>query len=118
MFIVDRKKDVIIAGGYNIYPLEVEDVLYKHPDIRICAVIGLPDEEKSEIPVAVVIPHPGHKLDGAEIIAYCRKNLSAYKCPRRVYTVEEMPLGPSNKILKRTLKDWYTQGTGKLIEVK
>lgn len=118
IFIVDRKKDVIIAGGYNIYPLEVEDLLYQHPDIRICAVIGLPDKDKSEIPVAVAIPHPGHTLDGAEIIAYCRKNLSAYKCPRRVFTVADMPLGPSNKILKRTLRDWYVEGNGKLIEVK
>ncbi len=118
LFIVDRKKDVIISGGYNIYPLEVEDLLYQHPDIRICAVIGLPDKDKSEIPVAVAIPHPGHTLDAAEIIAYCRKNLSAYKSPRRVYTVDEMPLGPSNKILKRTLRDWHTEGQGKLKEVQ
>ncbi|MDF2367140.1 MAG: AMP-binding protein [Sneathiella sp.] len=118
LFIVDRKKDVIISGGYNIYPLEVEDLLYQHPDIRICAVIGLPDKDKSEIPVAVVIPHAGHTLDATEIIAYCRKNLSAYKSPRRVYTVDEMPLGPSNKILKRTLRDWHTEGQRKLREVQ
>ncbi|MEX0583100.1 MAG: AMP-binding protein, partial [Sneathiella sp.] len=118
LFIVDRKKDVIISGGYNIYPLEVEDLLYQHPDIRICAVIGLPDKDKSEIPVAVAIPHAGHMLDAAEIIAFCRKNLSAYKSPRRVYTVDEMPLGPSNKILKRTLRDWHTEGQGKLREVQ
>ncbi|MCC3306763.1 class I adenylate-forming enzyme family protein [Sneathiella sp. HT1-7] len=118
LFIVDRKKDVIISGGYNIYPLEVEDLLYQHPSIRICAVIGLPDKDKSEIPVAVVIPHAGHTLDAANIIAFCRKNLSAYKSPRRVYTVDDMPLGPSNKILKRTLRDWYTEGQGKLKEVQ
>ncbi|WP_339635588.1 AMP-binding protein [uncultured Sneathiella sp.] len=118
LFIVDRKKDVIISGGFNIYPLEVEDLLYQHPDIRICAVIGLPDENKSEIPVAVAIPHAGHRLDGAEIIAYCRKNLSVYKSPRRVYTVDEMPLGPTNKILKRTLRDWHAEGQGKLREVQ
>jgi len=118
VFIVDRKKDVIISGGYNIYPLEVEDLLYQHPDIRVCAVIGLPDEEKSEIPVAVIIPNAGAKLDGKAIISYCRDNMSAYKSPRRVYTVEDMPLGPSGKILKRTLRDWYTQDNGKLKEVQ
>ncbi|MBV1864728.1 MAG: AMP-binding protein [Rhodobacteraceae bacterium] len=117
LFIVDRKKDVIISGGFNIYPLEVEDLLYSHADIRVCAVIGLPDKDKGEIPVAVVIPHDGHDLDGAAIIAFCREKLSAYKSPRRVFTVADMPLGPTGKILKRTLRDWYGQGQGKLIEV-
>ncbi len=110
LFVVDRKKDVIISGGYNIYPLEVEDLLYTHPDVRVCAVIGLPDPDKGEIPVAVVIPNPGGAVDSQELIAFCRRNVSAYKAPRRVLTVDEMPLGPSGKILKRTLRDWARDG--------
>ena len=110
LFIVDRKKDVIISGGYNIYPLEVEDLLYTHPDVRVCAVIGLPDETKGEIPVAVVIPNAGKAVDGKALIAFCRENLSAYKCPRKVFGVDDMPLGPSGKILKRELRDWAKAG--------
>ncbi|MGM0583726.1 MAG: class I adenylate-forming enzyme family protein [Pseudomonadota bacterium] len=110
LFVVDRKKDVIISGGYNIYPLEVEDLLYTHEDVRVCAVIGLPDADKGEIPVAVVIGHAGRLLDGKGIIEFCRRRVSAYKAPRRVFTVEDMPLGPSGKILKRTLRDWARDG--------
>ncbi len=110
LFIVDRKKDVIIAGGYNIYPLEVEDLLYQHPAVAVCAVIGLPDADKGEKPVAVLVPKPGEHPAKAEIIEFCRRHISAYKAPRDVFTVPEMPLGPSGKILKRTLRDWAAQG--------
>jgi long-chain acyl-CoA synthetase len=116
LYIVDRKKDVIISGGFNIYPLEVEDLLYTHPKVGVCALIGLPDEEKSEIPVAVVIPKAGETIDAKEIIGFCRAHVSAYKAPRAVYTLEEMPLGPSGKILKRKLRDWANEG--KITEVK
>ncbi len=110
LFIVDRKKDVIIAGGYNIYPLEVEDLLFRHPDIGVCAVIGVPDPVKGEIPAAVLIPRAGRSLDPAGLLAFCRENLAAYKVPRRLFTVEEMPHGPTGKILKRTLRDWVAEG--------
>jgi long-chain acyl-CoA synthetase len=110
LFIVDRKKDVIISGGFNIYPLEVEDLLYTHPAIAVCAVIGLPDADKGELPVAVLIAKPGEKVGRAEIIEFCRQRISAYKAPRDVYSVEEMPLGPSGKILKRTLREWAAAG--------
>lgn len=110
LFIVDRKKDVIIAGGYNIYPLEVEDLLFRHPDVGVCAVIGLPDSVKGEIPAAVLIPRAGRSLDPAGLLAFCRENLAAYKVPRRLFTVEEMPHGPTGKILKRTLRDWVAEG--------
>ena len=110
LFIVDRKKDVIISGGFNIYPLEVEDLLYTHPAVAICAVIGLPDADKGELPVAVLVAKPGEKVTRAEIIEFCRQRISAYKAPRDVYSVDEMPLGPSGKILKRTLRDWAASG--------
>lgn len=108
--IVDRKKDVIICGGANIYPLEVEDVLYTHPDIAVCAVVGAPDDTKGEIPVLVAIPKDGRAVDGAGLIAFCRERLSVFKAPRRVYTVDEMPLGPSGKILKRRLREMVAAG--------
>lgn len=111
LYIIDRKKDVIISGGFNIYPLEVEDLLYTHPDVAVCALIGMPDEDKGSIPVAVIIPKAGSRVNATEIMDFCRKHLSAYKAPRAVYTVEEMPLGPSGKILKRTLRDWGVAGT-------
>ncbi|MGE0152028.1 MAG: class I adenylate-forming enzyme family protein [Reyranellaceae bacterium] len=110
LFIVDRKKDVIISGGFNVYPLEVEDLLYTHPAVAVCAVIGLPDADKGELPVAVLVPKPGEKVARAEIIEFCRQRISAYKAPRDVYSVDEMPLGPSGKILKRTLREWAAQG--------
>ena len=115
LFIVDRKKDVIIAGGYNIYPIEVEDLLFSHPDVGVCAVIGVPDDVKGEIPAAVLIPRADWSLDPAALIAFCRENLAAYKVPRRWFTVAEMPHGPTGKILKRTLRVWL--GEGRLTEV-
>ena len=101
---------MIIAGGYNIYPIEVEDLLFSHPDVGVCAGIGVPDSDKGEIPAAVLIPRAGHTLDPAALHAFCRENLAAYKVPRRLFTVDEMPHGPTGKILKRTLREWLTEG--------
>ena len=110
LFIVDRKKDVIISGGFNIYPIEVEDLLFRHPDVGVCAVIGVPDSVKGEIPAAVLIPRADRSLDATALLAFCRENLAAYKVPRRLFTVGEMPHGPTGKILKRTLRDWLAEG--------
>ncbi|MBI1773985.1 MAG: AMP-binding protein [Proteobacteria bacterium] len=109
LFIVDRKKDVIIAGGYNILPVEVETVLYRHPAVAVCAVVGIPDEAKGEIPVGVVQLGHGSAADAAELIAFCRAQLSAYKAPRRIYFIDEMPLR-AGKIRKRELVDWIRGG--------
>jgi long-chain acyl-CoA synthetase len=73
-------------------------------------VIGVPDPVKGEIPAAVLIPRAGRSLDPAGLLAFCRENLAAYKVPRRLFTVEEMPHGPTGKILKRTLRDWVAEG--------
>ncbi len=105
LFIVDRKKDMILTGGFNIYPREVEEVLYTHPAVSEAAVIGLPDEEKGELACAYVILKPGSVSSEEEIIAFCREQMAAYKAPRRVRFVEELPRSPSGKILKRLLKD-------------
>jgi long-chain acyl-CoA synthetase len=104
-FIVDRTKDLVIRGGYNVYPREIEEVLYAHPGIHEAAVIGKPDDRLGEEVVAVVVLHPGVELDAAEIIAYCRERLAAYKYPREVRFRTELPKGPSGKILKTELRE-------------
>lgn len=103
LFIVDRKKDVIISGGNNIYPLEVENILYQHPDVGVCVVLGIPDEAKGEIPVAVVVPKVGRTVDGKAVIAFCKENVSAYKAPRQIYLIDVMPEGGAGKILKNQI---------------
>ncbi|MFM9940085.1 MAG: class I adenylate-forming enzyme family protein [Hyphomicrobiaceae bacterium] len=105
LHIIDRKKDVIISGGFNIYPLEVEDVLLKRNDVALCALIGAPDAEKGEVPVAYVVPVSGKSPTAEELIAYCRANLAAYKAPRRNMFRDALPLGPTGKILKTELRD-------------
>jgi long-chain acyl-CoA synthetase len=107
-FIVERTKDLVIRGGYNVYPREIEEVLYAHPNIMEAAVIGKPDERLGEEVVAVVVLDGGDGLSEAEIIAYCRERLAAYKYPREVRFVTELPKGPSGKILKTELREVQT----------
>ncbi len=102
LFIVDRKKDVIIAGGHNIYPLEIETQLYKHPAVAVCAVVGIPDDTKGEIPVAVVVRKQGADCDAAALLLWCRDHLAAYKVPRRIEFIDQMPVEAA-KIRKRDL---------------
>lgn len=108
--IVDRTKDLVIRGGYNVYPREVEEVLMRHADIAQVAVIGLPDEQYGEEILAVVVPTEGASLDAEELIAWSREHLGAHKYPRRVDVVSELPLGPSMKVLKRELRTRYSSG--------
>ncbi len=110
LFIVDRKKDVIIAGGHNIYPLEVESVLYCHPAVAMCAVVGAPDAEKGEIPVAVVVLNQGMQAAPEALREWCRRELAAYKAPRRVEIIDDMPVEAA-KIRKRDLVE-ALQGDG------
>ena len=102
--IVDRKKDMIIRGGYNVYPREVEEVLYAHPAIAEAAVIGVPDDKMGEEVKAVIALKPGQSATAAEVIAYCKEHLAAYKYPRTVDIIAELPKGPTGKILKRELR--------------
>jgi len=104
-FIVDRAKDLVIRGGYNVYPSEIEEVLYAHPAIHEAAVIGKPDERLGEEVVAVVALRPGHEVTAQEIIAYTRERLAAYKYPREIRFMAELPKGPTGKILKSALRD-------------
>jgi len=104
-FIVDRKKDIIIRGGMNIYPREIEEVLYGHPAILEGAVVGIPDEARGEEVKAYVAPRDAHTIDAAEVIEYCRERLARFKCPKEVEVLVSLPKGPTGKILKRELRD-------------
>ena len=103
-FIVDRKKDMIIRGGYNVYPREIEEVLYAHPAIGEAAVIGVPDPKHGEEVKAVVALKPGKTATPDELLEYCRERLAAYKYPRSVEIIDALPKGPTGKILKRELR--------------
>ncbi|MDR1796966.1 MAG: long-chain fatty acid--CoA ligase [Clostridiales Family XIII bacterium] len=104
-FIVDRKKDIVVVAGLNVYPREVEEALYGHPQIKDAAVIGKPDALRGEALVAYVVPKEGEAPDTKEIIAWLKERLAAYKIPRRVELREELPRNSSGKILKRLLKE-------------
>ena len=115
VFLHDRMKDMIVSGGENIYPAEVENVLLAHPAVADCAVIGVPDDKWGETVKALVVPAPATEVDGAEIIAFCREHLAHYKCPTSVETIDTLPRNPSGKILKRELREPYWEGRDRRI---
>ncbi|AGK61904.1 Acyl-CoA synthetases (AMP-forming)/AMP-acid ligases II [Archaeoglobus sulfaticallidus PM70-1] len=104
-YIVDRKKDMIIAGGYNIYPREVEEVLYEHPDIVEAAVIGVPDPKRGETVKAFVVLREGANVTAEDIEKFCRQHLAAYKVPRIIEFKKELPKSNVGKVLRRVLKE-------------
>jgi long-chain acyl-CoA synthetase len=110
LYLHDRMKDMIVSGGENIYPAEVENVLLSHPSVVDAAVIGVPDERWGETVKAIVVLAPDASLDAADIIAHCRANLAHYKCPTSVDGSEALPRNPSGKILKRELRAPYWAG--------
>ena len=103
--IVDRKKDMIISGGVNIYPREVEDVLSRHPAVREVAVVGVPDGYWGERVKAFVVPRAGATLSPEEAIAFGKKSLAAFKVPKEVAFIDALPRNPAGKILKRVLRE-------------
>jgi fatty-acyl-CoA synthase/long-chain acyl-CoA synthetase len=109
-YICDRKKDMIISGGMNIYPAEIEAALEAHPDVYDAAVFGIPSEQWGEAVHAVVVPRPGAQLDEAAVIAHARAHLAGYKLPRSVSFATELPRTGSGKILKRTLREPFWAG--------
>jgi long-chain acyl-CoA synthetase len=102
-FIVDRKKDMIIRGGYNVYPREIEEVLYEHPAVSQAAVVAVPDEAMGEEVGAAVALKPGQEVEAAELTAFVKERVAAYKYPRRIWFVDDLPKGPTGKILKREI---------------
>ena len=105
----DRLKDMVISGGENIYPVEVENVLNAHPSILELAVIGVPDEQYGEALLAIVVLHKGKKLSLAELINFGREKLAGYKVPRQLKFIDALPRNPSGKILKTVLREPFWQ---------
>jgi long-chain acyl-CoA synthetase len=104
-FIVDRKKDLIISGGFNIYPREIDEVLYEHPKVQEAVAVGVPHPTRGEIIKAFIVPKPGETIDKAEIIAYCKKKLAGYKVPKQVEFRTTLPKTLVGKVLRRALKE-------------
>ena len=103
--IVDRKKDMILRGGYNIYPRELEEVIITHPAVSLCAVIGVPDERLGEEVKAFIVLNQNHELTTDEFINWCKTQFAANKYPRHVEFRENLPVGGTGKIFKRALKE-------------
>ena len=102
-FIVDRKKDMIIRGGYNVYPREIEEVLYEHPAVLEAAVIGVPDASMGEEVGAAVVLRSEADAGTDEIRAFVKERVAAYKYPRHIWFIDELPKGPTGKVLKREI---------------
>lgn len=105
LFIVDRKKDLIIASGYNVYPRDVEEILYEHPSVQEAVVVGIPDPYRGETVKAVVVLKEGQQCEEEDLIAYCRKNIAAYKVPQVIEFRKELPKTNVGKILRRKIRD-------------
>ena len=104
-FIVDRKKDLIIRGGYNVYPREIEEVIYEHPAVREAAVVGVPhDDLGEEVGAAIALKEDCPPCSEDDIREHCKEQVAAYKYPRKVWFVDELPKGPTGKILKRAIE--------------
>jgi acyl-CoA synthetase (AMP-forming)/AMP-acid ligase II len=107
IYIADRKKDMIISGGENVYPREVEEVLYQHPAILEAAVIGVPDPYWVERVHAVVVTRKGISTTAEELITFCKKHIAGYKTPKTIELVDCLPKNPAGKILKKELREKY-----------
>ena len=105
VYIMDRVKDMIIRGGFNVYPREIEEVLLTHPGVSMAAVLGVPHESHGEEIKAYIIPDPEHPTTPEEIIAWSKENMASYKYPRFVEICEDLPMSATGKILKRELRD-------------
>jgi acyl-CoA synthetase (AMP-forming)/AMP-acid ligase II len=115
VLIVDRKKDIIVSGGENVSSIEVEKLLYEHPSVLECAVIGVPDERWGEAVKAVVALRPGEGATEQELMAFCRSRLAGFKVPRSVAFVDALPKSGTGKILKRELREPYWVGADKRV---
>jgi acyl-CoA synthetase (AMP-forming)/AMP-acid ligase II len=115
LYIHDRVKDMIVSGGENIYPAEVENVLMAHPDVADVAVIGVPSERWGETPKALVVRGGDAEVTEEGLIAYCRERLAKFKCPTSVEWIDVLPRNPSGKILKKDLRAPYWAGRDRLV---
>jgi long-chain acyl-CoA synthetase len=109
--IVDRKKDLIIAGGYNIYPKEIDETLMTHPQVLEVCAIGVPDEYRGETVKVFVVPKPGQAMTAEDVVSFCRERLAPYKVPRIVEFLDTLPKSAVGKVLRRELKDMEAKKT-------
>jgi fatty-acyl-CoA synthase len=107
-YVRDRKKDMFISGGENVYPVEIENVLYKHPAVHMCAVVGLPDEKWGEVGKACVVLKPGQSVSEEGLLSHMQQHLARYKVPKSVTFLESLPLSSMGKILKRELREQFS----------
>jgi len=112
-FVKERKNDMICRAAFNIYPKELEDVIYTHPAVGECQVVGIPELVKGEEVVACIALKPGQKLTEEEVIKFCRDNLAAYKCPRWVRFFDSLPKTVTGKLEKVTLRETLKKEFGK-----
>ena len=116
LYVVDRTKDMIVSGGENIFSAEVEKVIYQHPTVAMCAVIGIPDDKWGETVHAIVVPKQGQTVTDEEIIGLCRQHIAGYKCPRSIEIRQEpLPMSGAGKILKRKLREPFWEGKARAI---
>jgi acyl-CoA synthetase (AMP-forming)/AMP-acid ligase II len=108
--ITDRVKDMFIMGGFNCYPAEIENLMFRHESIAQVAVIGIPDERMGEVAMAFVVPVPGATLEPGAVMAWCRDNMANYKVPRRVEVVDALPMNASGKVTKFVLRERALEG--------
>ena len=109
LYIVDRVKDMIITGGENVYPREVEDIIYMRPEVEECAVVGFPDREWGEKVTAFIVPRPGQTIAPNDIKSFLKTKLSPFKVPKEYVVIEDMPKSPAGKILKRELRKMFSK---------
>jgi acyl-CoA synthetase (AMP-forming)/AMP-acid ligase II len=107
IYVVDRKKDMIITGGENVYPAEVENILYKHPAVGQTAVIGTKDEKWGETVTALIVKKADSEINEESIKSFCKTEIAGYKVPKKVFFVESLPMSASGKLLKYKLREQY-----------
>ncbi len=115
LFIVDRLKDMIVSGGENVYSAEVENIVARHPEVLMCAVIGIPHAQWGEAVHAIVVRKPGAKVTEDELRAYCREYIAGYKCPKSLEFRETLPMTGAGKILKRDLREPFWAGKSRAV---
>lgn len=115
VYIVDRRNDMIISGGFNIYPNEIEQVIWSHPEVQDCAVIGVPDERWGEAVKAIIELKPGAQVQETDLLAFCRERLGGLKCPKSVEIWSELPRSPVGKVLKKDIRQKFWAGRNRSI---
>ncbi|MCE3288774.1 MAG: acyl-CoA synthetase, partial [Caulobacter sp.] len=115
LYIYDRVKDMIVSGGENVYPAEVENALFSHPAVADAAVVGAPDERWGEAVKGIVVLKPGRSATPEELIAHCRGLIAGYKCPKSIDFVDALPRNPSGKVLRRELRAPFWEGRERMV---